>query len=104
MMTLIELYQNQINALCLKYHVKTLHIFGSALTDRFNEQSDVDMLVLFEQFDLSEYFNNYMGLKEDLENLMKRPVDIVEEQAIRNPIFRTVVDRDKKLVYERKSA
>lgn len=104
MMTLIEIYQNQIDALCLKYHVKTLHIFGSALSDRFNEQSDVDMLVLFDQLDLSEYFNNYMGFKEDLESLLKRPVDIVEEQAIRNPIFRIVVNRDKKLMYERKSA
>jgi len=45
-----------------------------------------------------------MDFKEKLETLFKRPVDLVENQAVRNPIFRRVLDRDKKLVYERKSA
>jgi len=45
--------------------------------------------------DLLNYFDNYMELKEELEKLFKRPVDLVENQAIRNPIFRKVVDREK---------
>jgi uncharacterized protein len=52
--------------------------------------------------DLPDYFDNYMELKEELENLFKRPVDLVENQAIRNPIFRKVVGRGKILIYERK--
>jgi predicted nucleotidyltransferase len=51
-----------------------------------------------------EYFDNYMDLKENLEQLFKRPVELVENQAIRNPIFRMVVDREKQLFYERKSS
>jgi predicted nucleotidyltransferase len=45
-----------------------------------------------------------MDFKEELEKILSRPVDLVENQAIRNPIFRRIVDRDKKLIYERKSA
>jgi predicted nucleotidyltransferase len=54
--------------------------------------------------DLLEYFDNYMDLKENLEQLFHRQVDLVENQAIRNPIFKKVVEREKQLVYERKSA
>jgi hypothetical protein len=45
-----------------------------------------------------------MDFKEELEKLLKRPIDLVENQAIRNPIFRRIVDREKQLIYERKSA
>lgn len=57
-----------------------------------------------DQIDLMEYFNNYMDFKEKLEELFQRRVDLVENQAIRNPILRKVIDREKLLVYERKSA
>ncbi len=81
-----------------------LYIFGSILTDRFTDDSDVDFLVDFENVDIQNYFDNYMDFKEKLEALLNRQVDLVENQAIRNPIFRRVIDRDKRLVYERKSA
>ncbi len=81
-----------------------LYIFGSILTDRFTDDSDVDFLVEFENVDIQDYFDNYMDFKEKLEALLNRQVDLVENQAIRNPIFRMVIDRDKRLVYERKSA
>ncbi len=81
-----------------------LYIFGSILTDRFTDDSDVDFLVEFENVDIQDYFDNYMDFKEKLEALLHRQVDLVENQAIRNPIFRRVIDRDKRLVYERKSA
>jgi predicted nucleotidyltransferase len=45
-----------------------------------------------------------MDFKEQLEALFGRSVDLVENQAIRNPIFRRIVDREKQLIYERKSA
>ena len=63
----------------------------------------MDVLVQFGQIDLMEYFDNYMEFKEKLEELFQRPVDLVENQAIQNPIFRKVIDREKLLVYERKS-
>ena len=45
-----------------------------------------------------------MDFKEKLESVLSREVDIVENQAVRNPIFRKILDRDKILIYERKSA
>ena len=81
-----------------------LYMFGSILDDRFTDESDVDFLVEFENVDVQNYFDNYMDFKEKLEILLDRQVDLVENQAIRNPIFRRVIDRDKRLVYDRKSA
>lgn len=90
--------------LCDNYKVSQLFVFGSVLTDRFNESSDIDLLVQFYQVDLLEYFDNYMDFKEKLESLFGRSVDLVEIQAIKNPIFRKIIDREKQLIYERKSA
>lgn len=86
------------------HKVKELYLFGSILSDKFNESSDIDMLILFYNVELLEYFDNYIDLKEKLEQLFNRQVDLVENQAVRNPIFRKVLDREKILVYERKSA
>ena len=103
-MNLIELNKDKLNELCDTHKVKELYLFGSVLTDKFNETSDIDMLIQFNQVDLLEYFDNYMDLKESLEQLFLRPIDLIENQAIRNPIFRKVIEREKQLVYERKSA
>jgi len=103
-MNVIERNINQVVSLCKKHKVRMLYIFGSVLTDRFTDDSDVDFLVEFENVDIQDYFDNYMDFKEKLEALLNRQVDLVENQAIRNPIFRMVIDRDKRLVYERKSA
>ena len=100
----IDLYRGKLMALCELHKVQQVYLFGSILSTRFNESSDVDVLVQFGQIDLMEYFDNYMDFKEKLEELFQKPVDLVENQAIRNPIFRKVVDREKLLVYERKSA
>ncbi len=103
-MNVIQRNIDQIIILCKQHKVSELYIFGSVLTNKFTDDSDIDFLVEFSTIDILEYFDNYMDFKENLEALLKRPVDLVENQAIRNPIFRRVLDRDKKLVYERKSA
>jgi len=89
--------------LCKNHKVSELYIFGSILTDKFSDKSDIDFLVQFEKIDILEYFDNYMDFKENLEKLLGRPVDLLENQAIRNPVFRKVIDREKKMVYERES-
>lgn len=100
-MNIVEKNINKLIDLCKLHKVRELYIFGSVLTDKFNDTSDIDLLVQFENIDILEYFDNYMDFKEKLENLLGKPVDLLENQAIRNPIFRKVVDRNKKLVYER---
>ena len=103
-MNLIDKNIDVIKELCEKHKVNELYMFGSVLTERFTDSSDIDILVQFGEIDLKDYFDNYMDFKDDLERILHRQVDIVENQAIRNPIFRRIVDRDKKLIYERKSA
>ena len=98
-MKLIEQNKDKLNQLCVEHHVKQLFLFGSILTDKFNEDSDIDMLIQFTTIDLKDYFDNYMDFKEKVESLLKRPIDLVENQAIKNPIFRKVVDREKQLIY-----
>jgi len=78
-------------------------VFGSILTENFSSVSDVDFLVNFEQFELSQYFDNYMELKEKLERLLSCPVDLLEEQTVQNPVLRRSIERNKKMIYGRAS-
>lgn len=102
-MELIERNRDLISYLCDNHKVKELFLFGSVLSESFNNSSDIDMLVQFSDIDLLDYFDNYMDLKEKFEQLLNRPVDLVEDHTIKNPVFRKIVDRDKFLIYERKS-
>jgi len=103
-MKLIDENKEKLIELCDIHNVKELYFFGSILTDSFIDSSDIDILVQFSDVELEKYFDNYMDFKEQLELLFDRQVDLVENQAIRNPIFRIVVDREKQLVYERKNS
>jgi uncharacterized protein len=103
-MKLIDEHHDAFFEICKSHNVKELYLFGSAVTESFGNSSDIDMLIRFSDINISEYFDNYMDFKEKLENLFNRPVDLVEDCAVRNPIFRRVLERNKQLVYERKSA
>jgi uncharacterized protein len=102
-MNIIDTNKSKIFELCEKHQVKYLYAFGSIVKDRFVAESDIDILVQFNPVELEKYFDNYMDFKEQLEELFSRSVDLVENQAIRNPVFRRVVDREKLLIYERKN-
>ena len=100
-MKLIELNLQHILDLCRKHKVKTLAVFGSILTDRFNDQSDVDLLVDFEPVDHDrfDYVSNYFDLKDSLEQLFNRKVDLIEYGKNLNTIFKALVDKKKQLIY-----
>lgn len=100
-MKLIEMNLERIIDLCRKYRVKTLAVFGSILTDKFNDQSDVDLLVNFDTTDHEkwDYVTNYFDLKDSLEQLFDRKVDLIEYGKNLNPIFRRLVDKKKQLIY-----
>ncbi|MCL1942339.1 MAG: nucleotidyltransferase domain-containing protein [Candidatus Azobacteroides sp.] len=101
MMNLIDLYINQIIDLCSKYNVRRLFAFGSVLTDKFNEQSDVDLIVDFDKAAVKDHFLNYFDFKYALENLLGRQVDLLEEQPIRNSYLRKNIENTKTLIYGR---
>lgn len=98
-MNLIESNIDKLVDLCKKHKVAKLFAFGSIITDRFNKDSDIDLVVDFEEVDLDDYADNYFDLKFSLEALFKREVDLLEEKAIKNPFFRKSVDAKKKLIY-----
>ena len=100
-MKLIELNLQRILDLCRKHKVKTLAVFGSILTDRFNDQSDVDMLVDFEKEDYAtfDYVSNYFDFRDALEMLLGRKVDLIEYGSNLNPLFRAAVDKKKLMIY-----
>lgn len=98
-MNLITLNIEQINQLCLKHKVRKLYVFGSVLKDSFTNESDIDLVVDFEKIDLQEYADNYFDLKDQLEYVFKRPVDLLEEKGIRNPFLRQQIDFEKQLIY-----
>ncbi len=89
--------------LCKAYKVVSLYVFGSVNTDNFRPDSDIDMLITFGDVDLFDYFDNYFDLKEKLEEIFERSVDLLEDKAIKNPILRRSIDNNKQLVYGRAS-
>lgn len=98
-MNVIEQNSKQIQKLCFEHMVDQMFVFGSVLTDDFNENSDIDFLVKFGKVDLYEYFNNLLNLKENLENILDRKVDILEMQAVKNPYLKKSIDSNKLLIY-----
>jgi predicted nucleotidyltransferase len=85
--------------LCGRYHVKTLFAFGSVLTDKFDHDSDIDLIVAFYDIPIEDYADNYFDLKFSLQEAFNRPVDLLEEQAIKNPYFKQNIDQTKQLIY-----
>jgi predicted nucleotidyltransferase len=89
----------QIKELCEENKVKSLYAFGSVTRDDFNELSDIDLVVNFEEKDPFRYTDLYFNLKSKLEILLKRQVDLLEERAIKNPIFRQELEDNKVKIY-----
>jgi len=87
-----------IHKLCKILKVKRLDLFGPATGNYFNPESDIDVLVQFER-DTDGLFERYFELKEKLEEILGRPVDVVVEDAIKNPYFRLEVERSRRNIY-----
>lgn len=100
-MKLIELNLQRILDLCRQHRVKSLAVFGSILTDRFTDNSDIDLLVDFETVDHEkfDYVSNYFNLRDALELLFNHKVDLIEEKGLRNKYFIANVNRTKQMIY-----
>lgn len=100
MLTLIDRQKTEIAELCRRFHVRRLELFGSAARGEFDPaRSDIDFLVAFDADRRLEAFDDYFGLKEGLERLLDRPVDLVVEKAIQNPYFRASIEASREPVY-----
>ncbi|MCF8381600.1 MAG: nucleotidyltransferase domain-containing protein [Bacteroidales bacterium] len=103
-MKLIQKHIKNIISLCKKHHVEDIYVFGSIVTDHFNQTSDIDFLVRFSGVEPLEYFDNYMDFKEGLESLLSRSVDLIEVQTLKNPILKRSINRNKRLIYGREDS
>ena len=87
--------------LCQLYKLKKLYAFGSAVTDNFTDDSDIDFLISFdEKLSVEEYTDNYFALHYKLRELFNREIDIVTERSLSNPYFIESVNETKMLIYE----
>jgi predicted nucleotidyltransferase len=91
----------QIKQLCNAHHVKTLFAFGSVLSDKFKTESDIDLVVDIDSNDPFDYSDNYFALKFQLENILNRSIDLLEDKAIKNPFLKKQIDNTKVLIYGR---
>lgn len=86
--------------LCRRLRVRRLDLFGSATADAFDEAtSDADFVVEFDAGDGFDYFDAYFSLKEGLEQMLGRPVDLVTRASVKNPYFRERIDQTSELLY-----
>ncbi|WP_298146635.1 nucleotidyltransferase domain-containing protein [Flavobacterium sp.] len=90
---------DQIQELCKTNKVKTLFAFGSVTRDDFNDTSDIDLVVDIDEKDPFKYTDIYFNLKSKLEDIFKRQVDLLEERAIKNSLFRRELDKTKVKIY-----
>jgi len=95
----LDKYKDDIRRLCKRNKVRSLYVFGSVLTERFNEESDIDLVVEIDSNDPFIYADNYFNLKFALQDLFKRPIDLLESKAIKNPYIKDNINRSKFLVY-----
>jgi predicted nucleotidyltransferase len=96
----VEHNRHAVERLCVKHRVKRLELFGSAAAGTFNSaSSDLDFLVEFQPLGPGEHADAYFGLLADLEDLFRRPVDLVMPRAIRNRYFLEGINRSREVLY-----
>lgn len=94
-----ELKNRELEKACREYKVKALYVFGSAVSENFSDNSDLDFLVDFDRTGYEGAFDQFMGFKEMLEEIYQRPVDLLHIGKFRNPIFQKETDQSKVLLY-----
>jgi len=96
----LEQHRDGVIALCRRYGVRRLEVFGSAASGEFDPAtSDVDFLVELDPPGDLGRFDAFFGLKEGLEQLLGRPVDLVDPSALDNPYFAASVQQTREAVY-----
>ena len=90
----------KLAALCKRYRVARLELFGSGTNDRFKpDASDLDFLVEFRAMPPAEHADAYFDLHDELERMFRRPVDLIELTAIHNPYFLESIEQTRVVLY-----
>lgn len=94
----IAIPQTEIAAFCQKWRIRELSLFGSVLREDFSPSSDVDVLVSFEPHSTWSLWD-LIAMRDELATLFGRPVDLVEREALRNPIRRQRILNTREVVH-----
>ena len=78
-------------------------VFGSFARGEEQPNSDIDLLVRFDRKNAKIGLFKYASMIIDLENILHREVDLVEDGALL-PFAERTVNKDKKLIYERSAS
>ncbi|MBN2715694.1 MAG: nucleotidyltransferase domain-containing protein [Deltaproteobacteria bacterium] len=101
---MIQIDTSQIETICRRYPVRSLALFGSVTDDSFNVDSDVDVIIDFDESSEQNYFDCYFNLKTELEAYWNRTVDLVANKKFRNKHFEASLENSKHVIYERKNS
>ncbi len=94
----IELDHARIEAFCRRWKVSELALFGSVLRDDFRPDSDVDVLVTFQPDDEWDLFD-FVDMREELQAILGRDIDLVDKGSLRNPFRRHEILTTKQVIY-----
>jgi predicted nucleotidyltransferase len=99
MHTIITEKITELKTLCQTYGVKAMYVFGSVCTGQFNDRSDIDFLISFDNMSVEQYTDNYFELYYRLQRLFGRKIDLITDKSLSNPYFIESVEASKQLIY-----
>jgi len=95
----IKPFNKEIRNICVELQLKRLDLFGSAITDNFGPNSDLDVIVEFKKNDDLNHFDSYFLLKERLQNIFHRPIDIIIDGSVKNPYLKESIAQTRVNIY-----
>jgi len=90
---------DELRRLCNTYNVKSMYVFGSVCTERFDDNSDIDILISFDNLPFDKYTDNYFDLHYKLQDLFGRKIDLLTDKSLSNPYFIKGLEKTKQLIY-----
>jgi predicted nucleotidyltransferase len=100
MISLVNENIEKLASICISNHVENLYLFGSAASSRFTGESDLDFAVVFSaSLSPLEHGKAFFTLKEEIEKLFEREIDLISYRVIKNPIFKAELDKTKITLY-----
>ena len=98
---IISKHKEELTKICESLEVKRMNVFGSVVSGKFNDKSDIDFLIKFsEKLSGEQYTENYFELHYKLREIFNREIDIITEQTLSNPYFIESINKSKELIYE----
>ncbi len=94
----IDIPMENVRAFCAKWKVVEFSLFGSVLRDDFRPDSDIDVLLSFEENSTWSLYD-LVEMKDELKTIFGREVDLIEKEAIRNPYRRRAMLAEYEVLY-----